>query len=67
MVEWWEGFWATYNTVVFSIGVNAMLALSIYLTLACGMLTCMALGAAAWALFVNASGGNASRALQALR
>lgn len=37
------------------------------LTLACGMLACMALGAAAWALFVNASGGNASRALQALQ
>ena len=39
MFEWWEGFWATYNTVVFSIGVNAMLALSIYLTLSCGLLS----------------------------
>jgi branched-chain amino acid transport system permease protein len=38
-LEWWEGFWATYNTVVFSIGVNAMLALSIYLTLSCGLLS----------------------------
>jgi len=39
MFEWWEGFWATYNTVVFGIGVNAMLALSIYLTLSCGLLS----------------------------
>jgi len=39
MLEWWDGFWATYNTVVFSIGVNAMLALSIYLTLSCGLLS----------------------------
>ncbi|CAN5432564.1 branched-chain amino acid ABC transporter permease [soil metagenome] len=39
MAEWWDGFWATYNTVVFSIGVNAMLALSIYLTLSCGLLS----------------------------
>ncbi|HEV7617445.1 MAG TPA: branched-chain amino acid ABC transporter permease [Burkholderiaceae bacterium] len=38
-MDWWEGFWATYNTVVFSIGVNAMLALSIYLTLSCGLLS----------------------------
>ena len=39
MFEWWESFWATYNTVVYSIGVNAMLALSIYLTLSCGLLS----------------------------
>lgn len=39
MFEWWEGFWATYSTVVLSIGVNAMLALSIYLTLSCGLLS----------------------------
>lgn len=39
MMEWWEGFWSTYNTVVFSIGVNAMLALSIYVTLSCGLLS----------------------------
>jgi branched-chain amino acid transport system permease protein len=39
MLEWWEGFWSTYNTVVFSIGVNAMLALSIYVTLSCGLLS----------------------------
>src|ERR1019366_5108659 len=39
MAEWWEGFWSTYNAVVFSIGVNAMLSLSIYLTLSCGLLS----------------------------
>ena len=39
MMEWSEGFWSTYNTVVFSVGVNAMLALSIYLTLSCGLLS----------------------------
>jgi branched-chain amino acid transport system permease protein len=39
MLEWWDGFWSTYNTVVYSIGVNAMLALSIYITLSCGLLS----------------------------
>ena len=39
IMEWWEPFWATYNTVIFSIGVNAMLALSIYVTLSCGLLS----------------------------
>lgn len=39
MMDWWDGFWATYNTVVFSVGVNAMLALSIYVTLSCGLLS----------------------------
>ena len=39
MAEWWDGFWSTYNTVVFGIGVNAMLALSVYLTLSCGLLS----------------------------
>ncbi|WP_044531793.1 branched-chain amino acid ABC transporter permease [Herbaspirillum sp. B65] len=38
-MDWWDGFWATYNTVIFSIGVNAMLALSIYVTLSCGLLS----------------------------
>nr|WP_029363280.1 branched-chain amino acid ABC transporter permease [Herbaspirillum lusitanum] len=38
-MEWWDGFWATYNTVIFSVGVNAMLALSIYVTLSCGLLS----------------------------
>jgi branched-chain amino acid transport system permease protein len=39
MSDWWDGFWATYNTVVFGIGVSAMLSLSIYVTLSCGLLS----------------------------
>jgi branched-chain amino acid transport system permease protein len=39
MLEWWDGFWATYSAVVYGVGVNAMLALSIYLTLSCGLLS----------------------------
>ncbi|MEO6918909.1 MAG: branched-chain amino acid ABC transporter permease [Collimonas sp.] len=38
-MDWWDGFWSTYNTVIFSLGVNAMLALSIYVTLSCGLLS----------------------------
>ena len=39
MLEWWDGFWAIYSSVIFGIGINAMLALSIYLTLSCGLLS----------------------------
>ena len=61
MFEWWEGFWATYSTVVLSIGVNAMLALSIYLTLSCGLLSLanaafMGIGAYAAAMLSMHSG-----------
>jgi branched-chain amino acid transport system permease protein len=50
-----EVFWATYSTLVLSLGVNALLALSIYLTLSCGLLSLanaafMGLGAYAAAL-----------------
>ncbi|MDB5768955.1 MAG: putative amino-acid transrane transporter protein [Collimonas fungivorans] len=38
-IDWWDGFWSTYNTVIFGLGVNAMLALSIYVTLSCGLLS----------------------------
>ncbi len=38
-MEWLESFWATYSTLVLSIGTNVLLALSIYLTLATGLLT----------------------------
>jgi branched-chain amino acid transport system permease protein len=38
-MEWWETFWATYSTLMLSIGTNILLALSIYLTLSCGLLT----------------------------
>jgi branched-chain amino acid transport system permease protein len=34
-----ENFWATYSTIALSLGTNALLALSVYLTLACGLLT----------------------------
>jgi branched-chain amino acid transport system permease protein len=39
LMEWFESVWATYSTLVFSIGTNVLLALSIYLTLATGLLT----------------------------
>ena len=38
-MEWLESFWATYSTLVLSVGTNVLLALSIYLTLSCGLLT----------------------------
>ena len=38
-MEWLDTFWATYSTLVLSVGTNILLALSIYLTLACGLLT----------------------------
>jgi branched-chain amino acid transport system permease protein len=39
MMDWLDAFWATYSSVAFGMGVNAMLALSIYLTLSCGLLS----------------------------
>lgn len=38
-MEWLDTFWATYSTLALSMGTNILLALSIYLTLACGLLT----------------------------
>lgn len=38
-MEWFESIWAIYGTLVLSLGTNVLLALSIYLTLACGLLT----------------------------
>ncbi len=38
MVEWLDSFWAIYSNLVLTLGTNALLALSIYLTLSCGML-----------------------------
>ncbi|MDE1990624.1 MAG: branched-chain amino acid ABC transporter permease [Betaproteobacteria bacterium] len=35
----WSSWWDTYSTLVLSIGVYGMLALSIYLTLSCGLLS----------------------------
>jgi len=39
MLEWLETFWSTYNTLILSIGINSLLALSIALTLSCGLLS----------------------------
>lgn len=38
MMEALSNFWAVYSNVVLSLGTNSLLALSIWLTLACGML-----------------------------
>lgn len=42
-MEWLSGnfgdFWSTYSTLVFSVGVHMLLALSIWLTLSCGLLS----------------------------
>jgi len=32
-------FWATYNTLVYTVGIHALLALSLWLTLSCGLLS----------------------------
>lgn len=39
MIEAFDNFWAVYSNMVLSLGTNALLALSIYLTLSIGMLT----------------------------
>ena len=38
-MPWFDSFWAVYSNVVLTIGINALLALSIWLTLSCGMLS----------------------------
>ena len=60
-MEWLDTFWSTYSTLVLSLGTNVLLALSIYLTLSCGMLTVanaafMGLGAYTAALLTLKSG-----------
>ena len=37
-MEWLNNFWSIYSNLVLALGTNALLALSIYLTLSCGML-----------------------------
>jgi branched-chain amino acid transport system permease protein len=37
-MESFENFWAIYSNLVLTIGINGLLALSIYLTLSCGLL-----------------------------
>jgi len=38
MSEWLDTFWAVYSNLVLKIGIDALLALSIWLTLSCGLL-----------------------------
>ena len=38
MMEAFDNFWSVYSNLVLTLGTNALLALSIYLTLACGLL-----------------------------
>jgi branched-chain amino acid transport system permease protein len=38
MIDYLDNFWAVYSNLVLTLGTNALLALSIYLTLSCGML-----------------------------
>jgi branched-chain amino acid transport system permease protein len=38
MLEILDNFWSVYSNLVLSLGTNALLALSIYLTLSCGLL-----------------------------
>ena len=38
-MDWFENFWSVYSNLVLTLGTNSLLALSIYLTLSCGMLT----------------------------
>ena len=38
MIDFLDNFWSVYSNLVLSLGTNALLALSIYLTLSCGML-----------------------------
>ncbi|RTL54185.1 MAG: branched-chain amino acid ABC transporter permease [Rhodocyclaceae bacterium] len=38
-MEWFNDFWSTYSTLVFTVGVHMLLALSIWLTLSCGLLS----------------------------
>ena len=56
MTEFLMSFWQTYNTLIYTVLVHGMLALSIYITLACGQLSLgnaafMGIGAYTAALF----------------
>jgi branched-chain amino acid transport system permease protein len=60
-MEWLDSFWSIYSTLVLSVGTNVLLALSIYLTLSCGLLTVanaafMGLGAYTAALLTMRTG-----------
>ena len=60
-LPWFNDFWSTFSTVVFTVGVHGMLALSIWLTLSCGLLSLanaafMGIGAYASALLTLQAG-----------
>ncbi len=38
-MEAFADFWATYSTLIFTVGIHALLALSLWLTLSCGLLS----------------------------
>ena len=38
-MDWLSNFWSIYSNVVLTIGINGLLALSIWMTLSCGMLS----------------------------
>jgi branched-chain amino acid transport system permease protein len=57
----WETFWAVHSNLVLTVGINALLAISIWLTLACGMLAManaafMGIGAYASAILTTTYG-----------
>ncbi len=61
MIESFENFWSVYSNLVLTLGTNALLALSIWLTLSCGMLAManaafMGIGAYASALLTMNAG-----------
>ena len=67
-MEWFDNFWSVYSNLVLTLGTNALLALSIYLTLSCGMLVIanaafMGLGAYSAALLTMATCPSGSTSL----
>ncbi len=61
MMETFDNFWSVYSNLVLTLGTNTLLALSIYLTLSCGMLAManaafMGIGAYAAALLTMNAG-----------
>ena len=62
-MEWLNTFWLVYSNLILGIGINALLALSIWLTLSCGLLAManaafMGIGAYASALLTMNAGAS---------
>ncbi|MBC7483439.1 MAG: branched-chain amino acid ABC transporter permease [Rhizobacter sp.] len=60
-MEWFDNFWQIYSNLVLTIGINALLALSIWLTLSCGLLAManaafMGIGAYSASLLTTSAG-----------